>query len=431
MKLIGRCIGGKKRCTWSIIPIFILLILLLSHLAIARICYNCEDENDQSKDTRQSQEPAAQKSVEIEVIGEKTVVYFYSPGCEACLRVNPLLERLTKNYPYIELIKKNITLKENQELREAFNISYKVPEKKRGTVPSVFFGRAFIGEKEIKKGLEKEIRNFLTRNGGTDRDFTQATEEDAIAAISGRFKSFKIPTIVFAGLVDGVNPCAIAVLLFFISYLVFIGKEGKEVWIAGILFCSAIFITYLLIGLGFLRFLYASEGIEIASKLIYPRAGSLALVLGIYSFFDYLKARKGKIKEIRLQLPKRVKSILHLIIARQLRRRYLFLICFLTGFLVALIEFLCTGQIYLPTLIYMMGISEYRNISFTYLVLYNIMFVLPLIGIFILVGLGMGWQRIRAIFLARLSTVKFLTSCLFFFLSVYMFIRSAQNFGYL
>lgn len=359
-------------------------------------------------------------------------VYFYSPGCESCLRITPFIERLSKRFPSIHLVKRNIALEENIGLREFLNITYNVPEEKRQIIPAIFIGKALIGEKVIKDGLEKQIKKILELDPDLIGDsIINIRHEDAASGIVKRFKSFRIPTIVFAGLVDGVNPCAIAVLLFFISYLLFTGRKGKEIWGIGILFMSGIFITYFLIGLGFLKFLYTSRKVEVVSKVMYPGIGFLALILGIFSFIDYLKAKRGQVKEVILQLPKKFKIAAHFLIAKQTKMKYFLLISFFTGFLIALLEFFCTGQVYLPTLVYVMGITAYKNQAISYLILYNIMFIFPLAFIFIAIALGSSWQNLNAVFLRHISTVKFLTSILFFILSIYMLITSAHIFGYL
>jgi cytochrome c biogenesis protein CcdA len=57
--------------------------------------------------------------------------------------------------------------------------------------------------------------------------------------------------VVLAGLVDGLNPCAFATIIFFVSYLSLSGKKGKEILITGASFTVGVFIAYLLVVLGF------------------------------------------------------------------------------------------------------------------------------------------------------------------------------------
>ena len=73
------------------------------------------------------------------------------------------------------------------------------------------------------------------------------------------------------------------------------------------------------------------------------------------------------------------------------------LAAFASGIVISLLELACTGQVYLPTIVYMMKQGSLTAVG--YLLLYNIAFVLPLIVIFVLAWLGMtseamiGWQR--------------------------------------
>lgn len=441
----------KYRSWLGIISLVIFSILLPSMTKTDRtfaLCPTCppkKSNNANLKPSSQRQEKIVlvhsypyESGVAITVVADPSnsswkiaPVYFYSPGCESCLRIAPFLERLSKRFPSIHLVKRNIALEENMELREFLNITYNVPEEKRQTIPAIFIGKALLGEKVIKNELEKQTKRILELDPDLIGSSINIGHDDAASGIVKRFKSFRIPIIVFAGLVDGVNPCAIAVLLFFISYLLFTGRKGKEIWGIGILFMSGIFIAYFLIGLGFLKFLYTSRKVEVVSKVIYPTIGFLALILGVFSFIDHLKAKRGQLKKVTLQLPKKLKIAAHFLIAEQTKMKYFLLISFFTGFLISLLEFFCTGQVYLPTLVYVMGITAYKNQAISYLILYNIMFIFPLAFIFIAIALGSSWQNLNAIFLCHISTVKFLTSILFFILSTYMLITSAHIFGYL
>jgi len=57
-----------------------------------------------------------------------------------------------------------------------------------------------------------------------------------------------------------------------------------------------------------------------------------------------------------------------------------------TGFLVSVLELACTGQIYLPTLIFISHVPELRANALIYLLVYNFMFVIPLIVVFSPIG---------------------------------------------
>jgi uncharacterized membrane protein YuzA (DUF378 family) len=223
-----------------------------------------------------------------------------------------------------------------------------------------------------------------------------------------------------------------ASLIFFISYLSLAGRKGRDILLIGIAFSSAVFVTYLLIGLGLFESIIAlRDKIELISKIIYPIAGLCAAVFFYFSVKDYFKASAGKAGEMTLQLPKKVKGIIHKIIRKQVRMRYFVLAALTTGFLVSLFEFLCTGQVYLPTIIYITGIPELKTKAMFYLVIYNLLFILPLVVIFLAAYFGATSNKISGIFAKHVSTIKILTALLFFVLAVFMFIMSAEMFGVL
>jgi cytochrome c biogenesis protein CcdA len=53
-----------------------------------------------------------------------------------------------------------------------------------------------------------------------------------------------------AGLTDGINPCAIATMIFLISFLATRKKSRREVLIIGLAYTATVFFTYLAMGLG-------------------------------------------------------------------------------------------------------------------------------------------------------------------------------------
>jgi hypothetical protein len=47
--------------------------------------------------------------------------------------------------------------------------------------------------------------------------------------------------------------------------------------------------------------------------------------------------------------------------------------------IVSVLELACTGQVYLPTISFVVGIPEMRASAIAYLVMYNLVFILPLL----------------------------------------------------
>jgi cytochrome c biogenesis protein CcdA len=83
--------------------------------------------------------------------------------------------------------------------------------------------------------------------------------------------------ITFAAAIDAVNPCAIGVLLVMLT-LVFYGVERQAVLKIGLAFCSAVFATYFLIGLGLIRAFAQIEYMKYATVAFAFILGSLRVV---------------------------------------------------------------------------------------------------------------------------------------------------------
>jgi hypothetical protein len=84
---------------------------------------------------------------------------------------------------------------------------------------------------------------------------------------------------------------------------------------------------------------------------------------------------------------------------------------------VSVIELACTGQVYLPTIIFVLGVPEWRGQASLALILYNVMFILPLIGVFLLVYMGTTSQQLVDWMQTRTPYIKLGTSMLFLLLA--------------
>ena len=91
-----------------------------------------------------------------------------------------------------------------------------------------------------------------------------------------------------AGLLDGVNPCAIAMLLLFVSLLGFTEKK-KILILVSITYIFALFISYLFIGFGLLNLLnnYADQA-EILNNIINWFIFILVSFLFLINIYDFV-----------------------------------------------------------------------------------------------------------------------------------------------
>jgi hypothetical protein len=123
----------------------------------------------------------------------------------------------------------------------------------------------------------------------------------------------------------------------------------------------------------------------------------------------------------KLQLPMGLKKKIHEIIREQARFKGGLLATFGAGFIIAVCTVICTGQVYLPTIGFVMSIPELRKNAIFNLVLYNIMYIVPLVGVFVLTFFGVTSEKMALVTKRHTGTVKLLTALLFLALAGLLF----------
>ncbi len=347
--------------------------------------------------------------------GDICVVIFYSPTCGECNEARQFLERMEAEYPRLYIKEYSTADPENEALKQTYFEHYNVPEDRRGSL-GVFIGnRSFTRNSELRQDFEAEVEEHTS--GCPCPDI-----EKERGVIIDLFESFGVVGIMIAGIIDGVNPCAFATLIFFLSYLLVRKKSRRDILLVGASFTIGVFVTYLLMGIALYHALFYVKGISAVSALLFPVTGTVALLFGFYSLYDYFKVRTEEEEEMLLQLPERVKKLIRRTIRSNFRSHYLVLITFFTGAIISLLEFMCTGQVYLPTIVYIIGVPGYQAKALFYLVLYNLMFIWPLVTIFVTAYYGVSSDRLLSFFKENLGIMKLLMSGLFFMLAMFMFL---------
>ncbi len=171
-----------------------------------------------------------------------------------------------------------------------------------------------------------------------------------------------VPLVIVSGFLDGIHPCGFAVLLFFISLLLSLRKSRRDILFTGSAYIAGVFAAYFLIGLGILR------ALTLFSPHFMAKAGAaLLFAVGAINIFDGLTGRTT------LRIPKAFAPVLEKAIGKTTA-----LAAFIAGFLVGLCAFPCAGGIYVAILGLIAAKFTFME-GMAYLVLYNLMFVLPLI----------------------------------------------------
>jgi cytochrome c biogenesis protein CcdA len=317
-----------------------------------------------------------------------------------------------------------MTKDENERIGEALLEIYRVSEYKRPAIVKLYIGEDYLAGEEFRyEDFEKLVSKYQGK--GASPPWEKVTQEALMKGeqtIIDRFKKFSLGGVLIAGLIDGLNPCAFATIVFLVSYLSFLGKKSKEILIYGIIFTFGVFIAYIIAGVGLMAGFRQLSGFPMVTKGIYLVIALLAFLLGIISFYDYILYRRGQGAKMKLQLPMALKKKIHGIIRVQTRSSKAgFIGTFVLGFVIAATEVVCTGQVYLPTIGYIMTVPKLRVNAFLNLILYNIMFIIPLVGIFVAAFFGVTSERMALATKKHTGTVKLLTAILFIGLGAFLF----------
>ncbi len=191
--------------------------------------------------------------------------------------------------------------------------------------------------------------------------------------------------LIGAGIIDSINPCAIGVLVFLLAYLVKSGHKWKSLLIHGYVYLLAVFLTYLLAGVLLLPVIQSMRNFSTNAYM------AIAAIIGIFGLLEikefFHPSKEGSLVEISPKYSAKIKKI-----SKNIANNLF--TTFGLGAFVALVELPCTGAVYLAVLA-LMSSSGFTMSNMTMLVLYNILFIAPLIIILTLFYRGTKSETIE------------------------------------
>lgn len=200
-------------------------------------------------------------------------------------------------------------------------------------------------------------------------------------------QTLTLPLVITAGLIDGFNPCAFAVLLLFITFTMGMLQVQANYRYGlikmGSIYISGIFITYVLIGVGILSAISSFSTTHAVGKA----AAFISMVIGVIVMKDYF---------IPGGLSLAIPESMHTAINGWIRRTTAPGV-FGAGILVGLCTVPCSGGIYLAV-IGLLSLQSTLAQGILYLLLYNLMLIVPLVAVLlassnrIVVEKMMAWQ---------------------------------------
>ncbi|MCK5281971.1 MAG: hypothetical protein KAK00_01050 [Nanoarchaeota archaeon] len=197
--------------------------------------------------------------------------------------------------------------------------------------------------------------------------------------------------VFFLALADTVNPCALAVfILFLIGIMSYDPTKGKKVLTAGAAFVTAVYICYFIYGLIIIKFWQIVQALTSVRLILYTILGVVSIVLGLLHFKDFLWYKKGGLAtEMPAGWRGKVKRMMLGITSAKG--------AFLMGAFVTLFLMPCTMGPYLIAGGILSALELVKAIP--WLIVYNLIFILPLYGIVLIVYFGFkkvedisGWK---------------------------------------
>ncbi|QQG38667.1 MAG: GAP family protein [Candidatus Woesearchaeota archaeon] len=191
-----------------------------------------------------------------------------------------------------------------------------------------------------------------------------------------------LSVVVVSAAIDSINPCAIGVLILMMSVVLGARHSVKRMLFLGSIYVLSVFTVYFLAGLGLLYFLsniplYLTEYLSII-------VGLIIIFAGIFEIKDFFWYGRG----FSLHIPGYFVKKLH-----KYAKNTTVPAVILLGAFVSVVELPCTGAPYLAVITLL---SQYFDAqAFMMLVLYNIIFVAPLLIILLLVAGGKKLYEVK------------------------------------
>jgi hypothetical protein len=331
---------------------------------------------------------------------DSEIVYLYVPACESCARVQAVLDGLPESVAIqrgeaefeSKVVVRKIDASADPALADALFEVYGVPDDER-IAPSVFFARRYLSGADDEEQKLKPMVELGWASGGV-----LLAEPEAQADV------LTLLGTVGAGLVAGLNTCALSMLLMFLSMLLEAKRRARGL---AACFLLAKFACYLLIGFALLGVLqrFNPTWLRPLAKGLMTALGAALIALNLW---DAWQAHRENFGKIRNQLPTQLRGALHRAIKALMHSRVLIPATIALGIIVALGEFLCAGQIYLMRLL--SAVQSGASAQAVNLIAYCAAFIAPSAALCALI-LGGRSQAHASQFLAEhMSAVKIATA---------------------
>lgn len=352
---------------------------------------------------------------------------FWGKGCPHCEKEKDFLGTLLKKYPSLQVSDYEVWY--NRQNTMLFSRVMQAAGKQPSGVPATAVGKKlFVGftdqtaksiEEAVAFCISRECPDALQAMLGSEADRPREEQKNLPLPLFGQVDPSTVSLPLFTlviGALDSFNPCAFFVLLFLLGMLIHVRSRGKMLFIGGIF----VFFS------GFVYFLFMAAWLNIfliIGKLtaITAAAGAIALIVAAINIKDFFFFKKG----VSLVMSDASKAKLF-----QRMRRLLgssSVPAMIAGTVVLAVtanayELLCTAGF---PMVYTRALTLHNLTTvqyYLYLVLYNVVYVIPLAIIVLVITLTLGSRKLTE---WQGRQLKLVSGLMMFFLGLILLLNPA------
>ena len=344
--------------------------------------------------------------------GKGYITLFYTHDCPRCHEAMDYLQRWKSDKTDLDWVLQFYEISESRENQQRLQAYLKAYEEQLMGVPIIFIGSKTIHG--FQKGYtETRIQEAVAKLTGTH----DLPDETITLPLIGVVDPSQFPLLAFTviiGLLDGFNPCAMWVLMFLLGLLIHARSRRKMLTI-GLIFVAASGVVYF----GFMAAWFNLFVLLGLSRIITIVLAAVVMIMGAINIKEVFMFKKGP----SLMIPEKQKDKLFQKMRKVVQERNTLLAIVLTvglAFFVNLIELACT--IGLPA-IFTKTLADRQIPEFQkwgHLVLYNVVYVVPLLIIVLLFTVTMGGKKLQE---KHAKILKLMSGVLMFGLGIFLLIR--------
>lgn len=218
-----------------------------------------------------------------------TLVFFWGVGCPHCEEAKPFLDTLEKEEPRLRV--ERVEVRRDPEGRRRYLETMKQLGAAAAGVPTFVVGTAYVvgyAKGETDREVSALVRRSLSQsNPETDASAARTIDVPFIGAIDPSSASLPALTLTM-GLVDGVNPCAMWVLIVLLGILLHVKTRGRM-----LLYSAAFIVMSGVVYFGFMiawATMFRLVGLSRVATMI---LGGALFAMGLVNVKDAVWFKKG------------------------------------------------------------------------------------------------------------------------------------------